>query len=366
MTAKPYRKGERTLVTGATGFIGTNLVRRLVAEGESVRILRRPYSNTRGLDELPIETAIGDVRDAESVRAAVEGCRRVYHLAAKLSVADGDWDRFHRTNVLGTENVARAALETGVERMLHCSSIAAVGWGPPQAPATEESEFNFESFRVPYVHTKRQGELVVREYIGKGLPAVIVNPAYVFGPWDKRLGANRLVYLVAKGRGLFYPGKGGINIVDVDDVVDGMLAAMDRGRVGERYILGGENLFFRDLLSLMAEVSGGRKPIATLPFPLFWSLALLVEIGGKLFHFKPLISRQTARFARLTHFVSSEKAMRELGYRYRPPRQVILHALQWLADEGYLHTPATPAVAKRHVEASVIAADENNQATTDL
>lgn len=325
-----------TLVTGATGFIGTNLVRRLVAEGEGVRILRRGHSNTRGLEDLPIDTVIGDVRDPESVRQAVRGCRWVYHLAARLNVASKEWDRFYKTNVQGTENVCRAALEAGVERLLHCSSIAAVGWGPPEAPATEDTEFNLGHLRVPYIHTKRQAEEVVEGFVQKGLQAVTVNPSYVFGPWDKRLGANRLVYLVASGKLRFYPGKGGMNIVDVDDVVARMIAAMQRGRIGERYILGGENLFFRDLFDLITELAGQPKPIGTIPFPLLWTVAALSEVISRVTGRRSGISRDMARIAHLPHFVSSEKAIRELGYRYRSAREVIKRSLEWLVHEGYL------------------------------
>ncbi|MFQ5708756.1 MAG: SDR family oxidoreductase [bacterium] len=323
------------LVTGATGFIGTNLVRRLTARGESVRILRREWSNRLGLEGLPLEEHIGDVRDYDTVRQAVRGCKQVYHLAALLKLAPFERDRFQRTNVLGSENLARAALEEGIEKMVYTSSIAAIGWGTEQQPATEETTFNLGRFRLPYIDTKRAGEEVVLEYGRKGLPVVVVNPGYVFGPWDKRPGLNRLLILAAQKKLWFYIG-GGLSVVDVADVVQGQILAMEKGQAGQRYILSNQNLTYKEFMSMANEFLGQKPPRFRIPFWVMFSAGLMAEGLGKLFRFNPQISARLARMSRLTHYVSSEKAKRELGYATTPLAESFKKTFEWLREYHFI------------------------------
>ncbi len=319
----------KTLVTGATGFIGTNLVRKLVEQGESVRILRREWSNMAGLEGLPIEEYIGNVRDFDSVQRAVKGCTRVYHLAALLKIAPFERERFHQTNVRGSDNIARAALEEGVEKMVYTSTIGAVGYGTSENPATEETQFNLGHFKLPYIDTKREGEEIILEYCKKGLPAVVVNPGYVFGPWDKRPGLNKFFELAVRGKLWFYIG-GGLSVVDVDDVVQGHLLAMEKGRIGERYILSNQNMTYREFLSLVNQFLDRKPPKFKIPYPLLLMLGYFGDGLGKVFRFNPQMSARVARFTKITHYVSSEKAMRELGYTTTPLAESFRKTFDWL------------------------------------
>ena len=324
------------LVTGATGFIGTNLVRELVAQGESVRILRREWSNLLGLEGLSIEHHIGDIRDYNSVREAIKGCKKVFHLAALLKIAPFERERFYKINVLGSENIARAALEEGVEKMVFTSTIAAVGYGTEENPATEATEFNLRGFRLPYIETKRQGEEKILEYCKKGLPAVVVNPGYVFGPWHKKSGLNQFLTLAARGKLWIYIG-GGLSVVDVDDVVQGHILAMEKGRIGERYILSNHNMTYKEFMFIANEFCAKRPPRVKIPYILLLSMGYLGEVFGKLFGFNPQISSAVARFTKINHYVSSEKARQELGYTTTSLAESFKKTYDWLKEHNFLN-----------------------------
>lgn len=325
----------KTLVTGASGFVGTNLVRRLVEEGADVRVLVRKTSDTRGLDDLPVEQVLGDIRDVWAVRRAVEGCRRVYHLAAIVDVntrvSPAIWD----VNVGGTVHVAAACRRAGVERLVHTSSIAAVGHGTRERPATEETPYNLGRFRLDYLDSKREAERMLGEFVRAGLDVVIVNPGYIFGRGDLALRSGEYVRVAARGLVRFtFPG--GINAVDVDDVVEGHVRAMERGRPGERYILGGENLTYDEFYRLLADVVGASPPWGRLP----GGVAALVAVGGEAFTALTGIShpihRRTLAMSRIFHFVSSEKARRELGMEFGPVRRALEKAYDWFRERGLI------------------------------
>ncbi len=323
------------LVTGATGFIGTNLVRKLVNQGETVRILRRDWSNMLGLKGLAIEEHIGDIRDYQTVRKAVKGCKRIYHLAALLKIAPFERERFQKINVQGSENIALAALEEGIEKLVYTSSIAAIGFGTEKNPATEESEFNLGQFKLPYIDTKRSGEQKILEYCKSGLPAVVVNPGYVMGPWDKHPGLNKLLVLAARGKLWYYIG-GGLSIVDVDDVVQGHILAMEKGQIGERYILSNENLTYKEFITMANEFSGKKPPKIKIPFLLTLITGYLAEAAGTLFRFNPGISSGIARMTSITHYVSSDKAKKEIGFTLTPLADTFKKTFDWLKEYKYI------------------------------
>ncbi|HZU97930.1 MAG TPA: NAD-dependent epimerase/dehydratase family protein [Planctomycetota bacterium] len=331
-----------TLVTGATGFVGINLVRRLVAKGEKVRIFARPSPMPRkGLEGLDVEQAAGDVTDAESVAAAMKGVRRVYHVAGLTS--QGPWNSVRRrlkaVNVGGTDNVCEAARKEGVERLVHCSSVAAIGFGPLEKPATESQTWNLGRLASPYYDTKRDAEFVVQKHVEQGLDAVIVNPSLMIGPYDVKPTSSEVVLRAARmKKGIFfYPKQGGMNALDVEDAVFGHIAAMEKGKKGERYILGNENLTWRGLFTLANEVCG--KPAPWLPLSLLPTYPVAL-VGNALGFFAPerFDSFNTAilRAGLVQHYVSPEKARRELGLPATPLKDAMKKALVWFQENGYL------------------------------
>ncbi|MFL5801133.1 MAG: SDR family NAD(P)-dependent oxidoreductase, partial [Roseiflexaceae bacterium] len=221
------------LVTGGTGFIGANLAAALIARGDAVRVLRRASSSLVALEGLPVEHMIGDVTDPDAVARAVEGCDLVFHVAALAAYWRATREQVYHVNVAGTRVVMEACLRAGVPRVVHTSSVAAVGIAPRATIADERTPFDTLSATFPYAHSKRLAEDVVREFVAQGLNVVIVNPATVFGVGDHYLNSGRIVIEYGRGRIPVVP-PGGMCVVDVDAVVQGHLLAAARGRVGER------------------------------------------------------------------------------------------------------------------------------------
>lgn len=326
-----------TLVTGATGLVGINLVRSLADAGQSVRALVRPSSRIVGLDLPGVQYALGDVTDFESVRSAMTGCSRVYHAAAWVGMSPGQWNRARAVNVGGTDNVCRAALKTGVERLVHVSSIAAVGHGPIDRPANENTPWNLAGMRSPYYTTKHEAESVVRNHVASGLDAVIVNPAYIIGPWDVRPGSGRTILLCAARRLRAYPARGGTTLVDVREVIAGLRAAMDRGRRGERYIVAGESMTFHEFLSRAARIAGVEPPRRAIPFGWIYLPAMLATAAHLVNpRWCPDFNLGTLRAAYCEHYVTSAKARRELNLQHMPIDLAIADTLHWFEENGYL------------------------------
>jgi dihydroflavonol-4-reductase len=323
-------------VTGATGFLGVNLVRALVESGETVRALVRSTSDRQWLDPKQVECVTGDVSDIESIRRAMVGCDRAYHVAGWVQITPWGVEEARRVNVTGTDNVCRVCAEMGV-RLVHTSSIAAVGHGPLDCPATEETAWNFQSLRAPYYDTKREGEDVVHGYIARGLNAVIVNPGYLVGPFDVRPTSGAVIIRLATRKLPIVPSRGGIAFVDVREAVEGMTLAMAVGRTGERYILAGENLSYIDYARLVCRIAGVKPPRIRAPFFLLWPSAWLATLAGR---WRPDAFTEanlaTLRTAYCDQYLSGAKALRELGLRSRPIDQAVADALEWFEEHAYL------------------------------
>ena len=310
-----------TLVTGATGFVGAALVRALVADGERVRVLRRPTSRLDLLGEAgrEVQHAIGDVTDPESVRDACDGVDLVYHVAAAVAFGPAARRRLRAVNVRGTAHVVDAALDAGVGRLVHTSSIAALG--RPERPGSvidEDAAWADSRQNTAYAVSKRDAEREVWRGAAEGLDAVAVHPALVFGPGTRPgEGTGRIVERVAAG-GVPLAPPGGTAVVDVADVVAGLRAAAGRGGTGERYLLAAESLSWTAVLGTLARALGSAPPRATVPPALFRVAGALGSLGGAVTRREPALTLGTARTAAQTHRYSGAKAARDLGVSFRP------------------------------------------------
>ncbi len=324
-----------TLVTGATGFVGSAVARTLLARGHSVRALVRAGGDRRNLDGLALELVEGDLRDPASLARAVAGCRYLVHVAADYRIWVPDPAAMEQANVAGTVSLLRAAKATGVERMVYCSSVAALGLTKDGTPAVEDTPVVEAAIAGFYKKSKYRAEqAVLRLVADEGVPAVIVNPAGPVGPRDvKPTPTGRMIADAANGRLPAYVDTG-INVVHVDDVAEGHALALEHGRVGERYILGSENLHLRDILAMVAEIAGRQPPSIKLDRRLLWPLALASEGLARLTGIEPLVTRDHLRMARKKMFFSSDKARRDLGYAPRPAREAIVDAVAWFRAAG--------------------------------
>jgi dihydroflavonol-4-reductase len=325
-----------SLVTGATGFVGSAVARALVGMGHDVRVLARPNGDRRNLVDLSVEVTEGSLEDALSLARAVAGCRYLFHVAADYRLWVPDPAPMFRTNVEGTRDLMTAALDAGVERVVYTSSVATLGL-VAEGAADEETPSNFESMIGPYKQSKFQAEEVVRGLVTRqGLPAVIVNPSTPVGPRDRKpTPTGRIILEAARGH---MPGyvETGLNIVHVDDVAAGHLAAAELGRVGERYILGGENLSLARILVDVAEAAGTRASRMRVPYTVAYPVAIGAELMARLSGKEPFITLDGVRMARKKMYFASEKASRELGYTPRPARNAIADAIGWFKANGYL------------------------------
>jgi dihydroflavonol-4-reductase len=325
----------KVLVTGGTGFVGANLASALVKRGDEVRVLRRSNSSLAALGELDVEHVIGDITDPLAVERAVAGCDLVFHVAAIAAYWRSRRGQVYHANIEGTRLVMAACLRAGVERVVHTSSVAAVGIPPRGTTADENLPFDKVSATLTYPDSKHRAEIEVREAVARGLDAVIVNPASVFGVGDHYLNTGRIVLEYGRGRIPFAP-PGGMCVVDVDAVVEGHLLAAERGRTGERYILGGENLSHRQIAATIAEVAGVRTPPLVLPRVLLRPSALVVDAFNRVSPWAPLITGEQIWLSGIDFYFDSGKAVRELGYPLMLFRGAIEKAYQWYQAHGYI------------------------------
>jgi dihydroflavonol-4-reductase len=324
------------LVTGATGFVGSALVRALLGAGLGVRVLARPNSDRRNLADLSVEVVEGSLEDAPSLARAVAGCRYLFHVAADYRLWVTDPAPMFRANVEGTRVLMSAALDASVDRVVYTSSVATLGL-VPDGSADEETPSNAEDMIGPYKRSKFQAEEVVRDLVTRrGLPAVIVNPSTPVGPRDRRpTPTGRLILEAARGH---MPGyvETGLNIVHVDDVAVGHLVAAAMGRVGERYILGGENMSLEEIIAEAARAAGVQPPRLRVPYTVAYPVAIGAELMARLTGREPFITRDGVRMARKKMYFTSAKASREFGYAARPARDAIADAVGWFRANGYL------------------------------
>jgi dihydroflavonol-4-reductase len=328
-----------TLITGATGFIGSAVLRKLLNAGHTVRALVRSTSASRNLEGLSIETITGDLNDRASLERAVKGCRYLFHVAADYRLWVQAPKQMYTTNIEGTRKIVQAAVEAGVERIVYTSSVATVGLNGSGAPGDENTPVRLEDMIGHYHRSKFLAEQAVSELVANDqFPMVIVNPSTPVGPRDiKPTPTGRMISDAAAGRIPAYVNTG-LNVVGVDDVAAGHLAALERGRIGERYILGAENLTLQAILTQIADIVHRRPPQLRLPHGVVLPIAYLMESVARLTGIgEPLITVDGVQLAKRKMFFSSDKARRELGYQPGPVKEALAEAIYWFKRNGYTH-----------------------------
>ncbi len=329
--------GDRILVTGASGFIGSAVARLLNARGLPVRVLVRATSPRRNLEGLDCELVEGDMTDPASMNRALEGARYLFHVAADYRLWAPDPSQIIRANREGTRTVMEAALAQGVERIVYTSSVATLRAGDASASVDETAPL-FEGEGIgAYKESKVVAERLVERMIAeRGLPAVIVNPSTPIGPRDVRpTPTGRILIEAACGRIPAFVDTG-LNLVHVDDVAAGHLSAMDKGRIGERYILGGQNASLREMLGAIADLCGRKPPTVNLPVAPLYPLAYAAEAIGRITGKEPFVTVDALKMASHHMFFTSAKAARELDYSARPYGEALKDALDWFRAAGML------------------------------
>lgn len=326
----------RALLTGATGFVGAAVARVLLREGWQVRALVRPSADRRNLANLALESVPGELADAGSLERAAQGCEALFHVAADYRLGARNPEELYRTNVEGTRNVLNAARAAKVGRVVYTSSVATIGLPQDGSPGDETTPVALTDMIGHYKRSKFLAEQLAREAARAGAPVVIVNPSTPIGPGDvKPTPTGQMVRDAALGRMPAYVDTG-LNIVHVDDVAAGHLLAWQHGRLGECYILGGENLSLREILTEIAVIVGRRPPRVRLPAAALLPVAVVAEGLARLTGGTTRITVEGIRLARKRMFFSSAKAVRELGYAARPAHAAFVDAIHWLEEQGLL------------------------------
>jgi dihydroflavonol-4-reductase len=327
---------DRAFITGATGFVGSAVVRKLLAAGFSVRALARHHSPRSNLDGLQVDIVEGDMRDRGAVFAAAKDARYVFHVAADYRLWAPDPEEIMRANVEGTRVVMEAARESGAERVVYTSSVATLKLREDGLPTDETMPLAENQGIGAYKRSKVAAERLVERMIGDGLPAVIVNPSTPIGPRDLRpTPTGRIIVEAASGRMPAFVDTG-LNLVHVDDVAAGHLAALNQGRIGERYILGGENMTLAELLGRIAQLTGRPLPRLRLPLALIYPFAFGAEAIARVTKREPFVTLDGLRMAKHPMYFTSTKAERDLGYTARPAETGLRDAIDWFRQAGFL------------------------------
>jgi dihydroflavonol-4-reductase len=324
------------LVTGGTGFVGAHVVRALLARGDSVRCLVRPASRRSNLEGLQVELAMGDVLDRESLRSAMKGIQTVYHCAADYRLYARDSRTIYETNVTGTDNVLAAAGEAGASRVVYTSSVGALGILPDGSPADETTPSPAEAMIGHYKKSKHEAERVAERWAAGGLPVVIVNPSTPVGELDvKPTPTGQMIVDFLNRRMPAYVDTG-LNLVDVRDVAQGHILAAERGRIGEKYILGNRNMTLKEILDTLSRLTGLPAPGLRLPHWIPMAFAAVQTSGARLTGGVPRVPLEGVRMSRHRMFFDASKAVRELALPQTPVEIALARAVAWFRERGYV------------------------------
>jgi dihydroflavonol-4-reductase len=324
------------LVTGGTGFVGAHVVRALLARKRSVRCLVRPSSRRTNLEGLDVEIAIGDITDPASLAKAIAGVENVYHCAADYRLYTTDPQALRASNVAGTDNVMRLASYAGVRRVIHTSSVGALGLSSNGTPADESTPVTADSMIGHYKRSKFEAERVAEAWAAKGLPVVIVNPSTPVGEYDvKPTPTGRMIVDFLNRRMPAYV-ETGLNLVDARDVAEGHLLAAERGRIGEKYILGNRNMTLKEILDTLARLTGLPSPGMRLPHWIPLAAAAVDTFAARWTGRTPRVPLEGVRMSRHRMFFDSGKAVRELGLPQTPVEDALARAVAWFRGNGYV------------------------------
>jgi dihydroflavonol-4-reductase len=326
----------KAFVTGATGFLGSHVARALADQGAELRLLVRPTSNLKNLAGLNAESAVGDLRDSSSLEKAMSGCDTVFHVAADYRLWVRDPAEMYRSNVDGTRAILDAAQKNHVRRVVYTSSVATVGFTGNGHPADEDSPVSLADMIGHYKRSKFMGERIAMDAGRSGMHVVTVNPTTPVGEQDvKPTPTGRIVVDFLKRKFPAYV-ETGLNLVDVRECALGHMAALEKGKSGERYILGGQNLTLKQILDRLGKITGLPSPKVKLPYMFAFATGMVGEITGRLFSGEPRATLDTVRMGKKKMFASSDKAERELGWKIVPVEGALRRAVEWFQTNGYV------------------------------
>lgn len=326
----------KVFLTGPDGLLGSNLVRLLLAQDYSVKAFIYPGSQSKTIQDLPIEKVSGNILDQKAVLEGMKGCDAVIHAAANTSVWPTRSPRIWAINVEGTQNVINGVLEQGIKRMVHVSSASSFTHGPKDRPGDETAPFGGDQYGLDYIESKYKGQQIVQRAVTEqGLPAVIINPTYMIGAYDSLPSSGKLLVNLAKKK---LPGytSGGKNFVYVKDVAQAIINALHRGRTGECYIAGHSNHTYQEIFEIMANVAQVTPPKLAVPDSFMQIIGWLSTVWGKLARKDSPMNHATAKFACESQYYSPQKAVRELDMPQTPIRIAVQEAYDWFVENGYI------------------------------
>jgi dihydroflavonol-4-reductase len=327
-----------SLVTGANGFVGSHVARMLIERGEQVRVLVRPQSSLKAIEGLPVEKVHGDLRDSSSLERASAGVDRVFHVAADYRLGVSNPQEIYDANVAGTRNLLEAANRAGARRIVVTSSVATIAVDRGGTLPNEATETRLEEMIGHYKRSKFLAEKEALKAASEGMPVVVVNPTTPVGPGDwKPTPTGRIIVDFLNGRMPAYV-ETGLNWVPVEDVALGHCIAAERGRVGERYILGGRNMLLKEVLDELARISGRPSPRVRLPHAFAMAAGYADQVFSRMLNRQPRIPLEGVRMARHKMFVDCSKAADELGFKASPVETALARAVNWYEQNGYAHS----------------------------
>ena len=324
-----------TLVTGAAGFLGSHVARQLVARGEDVRVLMRPSSNNRAISDLSLEYVTGDLRDAASLERAMNGVKRVFHVAADYRLWAKNPKDIYDSNVGGTKNLLTVAKKAGIEQLIYTSTVATIAVDRPELP-NESTEAKLEEMIGHYKRSKWMAEQEVLRAAKEGLPAIVAMPTTPVGPWDwKPTPTGKIILDFLNGK---MPGyvETGLNFVGVEECAAGHLLVSEKGKIGERYLLGAENLTLKELLVTLAKITGLRAPSMKIPHAVALGVAYVESAFSRLIGKEPQIPVEGVKIAKHKMFVDCSRAQKELGFQPGPVAAALERAARWYQANGYM------------------------------